>query len=147
MATSSKAKALIVLSMLTFGLAILGMYYGAVLDSDETEKGVSRMLNFGAAMTCMLALMFGFTIKMDDRGMQIVGVKGSGLVYAFIMMTIIGTIIYTTAKTWSSCKGGDDKCQKDQRTGFFVLSGLSILLLLIYFVTGAKKQIVQMARR
>ena len=133
--------------MLTFGLAILGMYYGAVIESDETEKGVSNMLNFGAGMACMIALMFGLAVKQDNVTFQpIVGVKGSGMIYAFIMMTMIGIIIYTTAKTWANCTGNDTECQKDQRVGFFVLSGLSILLLLAYIATGAKKQIVQKAR-
>ena len=143
MGTTTKAKMLIGLVMITFGLAVLGNYYNTVLESDENDKGVSKMLNFAVFMGCMFVLMFGLDVKQY----KFVDVKGGGMAYAMLMLLAIGTIIFTTAKTWANCKGNDDECLKDQRVGFFVLTGLSALFLFAYIATSAKKKVLEYAQQ
>ena len=141
MATSGKSKMLILLTMATFGLAILGMYYNSVLDtgSSDHKKGGRTFASVMAAIMCIGVLMFGLTVKPGGFGFDdVVGVRGNGLGHAVWMMAVLITVVVTTGITWDKCVGSDDECQKDQRLGFYLLAGFALLGLIMFFSVRAK---------
>ena len=140
MATSGDAKVLILITLIVFGLAVLGNYYATVLPSTEKENDKTKIANFVAALTCALILIIGLDVEQSRYGYQ-VGVKGKGYIYALLLASTVITIIVTTIKTWANCKGSDDECQKGNRLGFYVMSGLSVMFLLTFFVIAGKGDI------
>ena len=135
----SKSSFLILAVLFTFALSTLGLQYNVYTKSEEENKGVSTLLSIGSLVILAAMLVFGLQSKMGNDGQYVVGVRGSGNVIGFVLFVIllINTII--TAKTVSSCKGTDAECNKKELTAFFVLSGITLFMLMAYVAAKGKK--------